>query len=202
MLTRAIFRSLCALLIGFLLVSNPAEMTVLLIQIIGGLFTFSGIIAFIGYFTNRIRQSGFRPVFPIVGIGSLAFGVCLLVWPDQFVDIFMYVLGTILCLIGISQMINLVNYRKFAPLTWSLFVMPLLITAAGVVVLAFPMETASIPFIILGATFIFYGVGEFLLGIRFWRYRRIYDAALAEQELQAQTVTDAEAVEIVEDAQE
>ena len=50
MLTRAILRSLCALLVGFLLVSNPTEMTVLLVQIIGGLFVLSGVLAFIGFF--------------------------------------------------------------------------------------------------------------------------------------------------------
>ena len=65
MLTRSILRSLCALLVGFLLLSNPTEMTVLIVQIIGGLFAFSGLTAFIGYFSSRMnRGSALRPVFP------------------------------------------------------------------------------------------------------------------------------------------
>ena len=56
MLTRSIFRALCAMLIGFLLVSNPTDMTVLLVQVIGGLFILSGIIAIIGYFINTSRH--------------------------------------------------------------------------------------------------------------------------------------------------
>ena len=195
MLTRAILRSLCALLIGFLLVSNPTEMTVLLVQIIGGLFALSGVIAFIGYFTAKVRATGFRPVFPIVGIGSLAFGACLLVWPTLFVNILMYVLGVLLCLIGIGQIVNLISYRHFSPLTWSLFVLPLLIMIAGVFVLLRPLEAASLPFTILGIAYIIYGVCEFILGIRFYRHRRRYEAVLAEQEAR-----EAEAIEIIEDA--
>lgn len=202
MLTRAILRSLCALLVGFLLVSNPTEMTVLLVQIIGGLFVLSGVLAFIGFFVTKStakkleQQQGmsFRPVFPVVGIGSLAFGACLLVWPAMFVSILMYVLGGLLCLVGIGQIASLINYRHFAPLSWSLFVLPLLIMAAGIVVLFYPMDAASLPFTILGVSFLVYGVCEFIMGIRFYRLHRRYEAILAEK-----VAREAEAVEVVDD---
>ena len=196
MLTRAIFRALCALLVGFLLISNPTEMTVLLVQIIGGLFAFSGLLAFISYFTAKVRATGFRPVFPIVGIGSLAFGVFLLIWPAQFVSILMYVLGILLCIIGLGQIISLINNRRYAPLTWSLFVLPLLITALGLIVLIYPMETASLPFTILGAAYIIYGIGEFIFGIRFYRHRRRYEKAQEEEE----AAREAEVIEILDDS--
>jgi len=204
MLTRSILRSLCALLVGFLLVSNPTEKTVLIVQIIGGLFTLSGIIAFIGYFTAKVRATGFRPVFPIVGLGSVALGVLLLLMPMQFVNILMYVLGVLLCLVGVGQIISLISNRTFAPLTWSLFVMPLLIIATGIFILLRPIQAASLPFMILGGAYIFYGVIEFIFGFRFYRYRRIYDAAAAEQaaaeQAAAEAVREAEAVEIIDDA--
>ena len=198
MLTRAILRSLCALLVGFLLVSNPSDMSSLFVQIIGGLFALSGILACIGYFTTHARESGFRTMFPIVGVGSLAFGVFLLIWPEQFINIFMYVLGGILCLVGLVQIISLISYRKFAPLTWSLFILPLLIIAAGILVVSYPMETASVPFTILGSAFIVYGVTEFIFGIRFYRCRRLFDAAQESQQAETEA-RDAEAVEIIED---
>ena len=37
-----IFRAVCALLIGLLLVSNPERMAGLLVQVVGGLFLISG----------------------------------------------------------------------------------------------------------------------------------------------------------------
>lgn len=199
MLTRSILRSLCALLVGFLLVSNPTEMTVLIVQIIGGLFTLSGIIAFIGYFTAKVRATGFRPVFPIVGLGSVALGVLLLLMPMEFVNILMYVLGVLLCLVGVGQIISLISNRTFAPLTWSLFVMPLLIIATGIFILLRPIQAASLPFLILGGGYIFYGVIEFIFGFRFYRYRRLYDAELAREAAMAEA-REAEATELPDDS--
>ena len=219
MLTRYIFRALCALIVGFLLVSNPTEMTVLLVQIIGGLFIISGVLAFIGYFNTRrqLRQvsrlaaeqgevldegAPLLPMFPVVGLGSVLLGVMLLVWPVQFVSILMYVLGGLLVLIGAVQIISLVRFRDVAPAPWSAFILPLAIIGAGIFVLLKPMQTASIPFTILGIAYIAYGVSEFFFGIRRYRIRK---AILAEQRRieQEQTVVamkeDAVDAEVVEE---
>lgn len=73
-----IFRAVCALLIGLLLVSNPERMTGLLVQVIGGLFLISGLVSLINYFIIRYSDKvPVKPVFPMVGLGSLLFGVFL-----------------------------------------------------------------------------------------------------------------------------
>ncbi|MBP3829567.1 MAG: DUF308 domain-containing protein [Bacteroidaceae bacterium] len=224
MLTRSIFRALCAMLIGFLLVSNPTEMTVLLVQIIGGLFIISGIIAVIGYFINssRVRKAEHRaqaladnpagdgaatdtviipsrmtPIFPFAGIGSVAFGVFLLCFPAQFVNYLMYVLGALLILVGITQIITLVRLRDLAPISWSLFILPLLVTAAGIFIILKPLEAAALPFTILGIAYIIYGVTEFLFGIRFYRFRRRLEAEMSAAET-AEAPREAEAEEITD----
>jgi len=218
MLTRSIFRALCALLIGFLLVSNPSQMTVLLVQVIGGLFIISGIIAIIGYFISNtryrsatkkaerlaadglteeaaaIKPSHMAPLFPFAGIGSVAFGAFLLCFPTQFVDYLMYVLGVLLVLVGLTQIIKLIRLRNTAPLSWSLFILPLLITAVGIFILIKPLEAASLPFTILGIAYIVYGVTEFLYGVRFYRFSRRLEA-----ERRANEARDAEAIEIIEE---
>lgn len=211
MLTRSILRALCALLVGFLLVSNPTEMTVLIVQIIGGLFALSGLVAIIGYFITRSQHrravrraaelgatapeaSSLAPMFPVVGVGSLAFGAFLLCFPHQFVGYLLYVLGGLLVLIGVWQVVLLINARKYAPLSWPLFVLPVLNVAAGVVAICFPQQTVELLFTVLGVGYILYGVSEFYFGVRFYRYRRLFEA----EERRLQEMTDAEAVEIVE----
>lgn len=68
-----IFRAVCALLIGLLLVSNPERMTGLLVQVIGGLFLISGLVSLINYFIIRYSDKvPVKPVFPMVGLGSFA----------------------------------------------------------------------------------------------------------------------------------
>lgn len=77
-----IFRAVCALLIGLLLVSNPERMTGLLVQVIGGLFLISGLVSLINYFIIRYSDKvPVKPVFPVVGLGSLLFGVFLGFFP-------------------------------------------------------------------------------------------------------------------------
>ena len=215
MLTRYIFRSLCALLVGFLLVSNPTDMTVVLVQVIGGLFILSGVLAFIGYFNTKrqLRQvaqlaaeqgavvdegAPLLPMFPVVGLGSVLLGVMLLVWPAQFVSILMYVLGGLLVLIGIAQISALIRYRQVAPTSWTSYILPLAIIAAGIFVIAKPLEAASIPFTILGIAYIAYGVSEFFIGIRLYRIKKAI--AKEQQRIEEQTVVEemkAEAEEAV-----
>ena len=93
-----IFRAVCALLIGLLLVSNPERMTGLLVQVIGGLFLISGLVSLINYFIIRYSDKvPVKPVFPMVGLGSLLFGVFLGFFPGLFITYLMYIFG-FLCL--------------------------------------------------------------------------------------------------------
>ena len=175
-----ILRALCAVAVGFLLVSNPSTMADLLIQVVGGLFGLLGLGTIVGYFTSR-RQS--------------PSGAILIVWPTQFKEIFMYVVGGLLVLFGLSQFWGLFKNRKVAPLSFSLFLIPLLVViASGVMILLYPTESASLPFTVFGIIAICYGVNEFFLGLRLWRFQKLYDA----QFIQAEEVTEAEAEEVTE----
>ena len=203
-----ILRAVCALAVGFLLVSNPTEMTSVLVQIIGGLFVLSGLIAFIGYFTTNYRTKRARQriaaladvesaniripspstISLVVGLGSMALGVFLILQPTMFIHILMYVLGALLVLLGFYQLVSLISFRHMAPLAFSLFVMPVLVAAAGLLVVFHPMEAAALPFIILGVAFILYGVTEFFYGLRIYRFQRLFESQPLPE---ATVVTDA-----------
>ena len=217
LLTSFILRAVCALAVGILLVSNPTEMTALLVQIIGGLFVLSGLIAFFGYFTTNYRTKRARrriaaladadsaniripspsTISLVVGIGSMALGVFLILQPTLFIHILMYVLGGLLVLLGFYQLVSLISFRHMAPLAFSLFVMPVLVAAAGVVVVCHPMEAAALPFIILGIAFILYGITEFVYGIRLYRFQRLLESQPlpdATEATDATIITDATVV--------
>ena len=84
--------------------------------------------------------------------------------------------------------------RKVAPLSFSLFLIPLLvIIAAGVMILLYPKESAALPFTVFGIAFLLYGISELFLGIRFWRFQKQYDAQFVE----AEEIKDAEVVEVI-----
>ena len=60
-----IFRAVCALLVGILLVANPERMTGLLVQVIGGLFLLSGLVSLVSYTMICLSaKAAVKPVFP------------------------------------------------------------------------------------------------------------------------------------------
>ncbi len=202
----SLFRALCVMSIGILLVSNPEQMTTVLIQIIGGLFALSGLITFVSYFVSRLSSTGIRPMFPVVGVGSLAFGIFLLLMPDKFINILMYVLGGLLVFGALSQIFSLVNYRKVVPLSWAVFVIPVIVLVIGLLVILRPSESAATPFFFLGVACIAYGVAEFFNGLRLHRGQkrmareaaelRAYETAKKEAEtVPFEEVKDAEIVD-------
>ena len=92
----SIFRAVCAIVIGVLLVKFPQDGVTWLTMAIGALFLLSGVIALIAYwhakshageYTITDQQgrvvSGGQPTFPIVGAGSVILGLVLTLSPND-----------------------------------------------------------------------------------------------------------------------
>ena len=160
----SIIRCICALVIGVLLVAWPEAAILYLVITIGVLFLVPGLFSVFGYLI-RGKQDGSS--FPIAGLGSLLFGLWLMIMPAFFVGILMYVLGAVLVLAGISQIVNLSAARSWTVVPGGFFVIPVLVLIAGIVVLFNPFTAAAVPFIILGVSSIVYGLSDLINIIRF-----------------------------------
>lgn len=164
----AIIRCICALVIGVLLVVWPEAAILYLVITIGALFLVPGLFSVFGYLV-RGRQTG--DTFPVIGLGSLLFGLWLMIMPAFFVGILMYVLGAVLVLAGVSQVVNLSAARSWTVVPGAFFVVPVLVLIAGIVVLFNPFTAATVPFIILGVSGIVYGLSDLINIIRFRQKR-------------------------------
>ena len=153
----SIIRCICALVIGVLLVAWPEAAILYLVITIGVLFLVPGLFSLSGYLI-RGKQDGSR--FPIAGLGSLLFGLWLMIMPAFFVGILMYVLGAVL-------VVNLSAARSWTVVPGGFFVIPVLVLIAGIVVLFNPFTAAAVPFIILGVSSIVYGLSDLINIIRF-----------------------------------
>ena len=107
-LNYSVVRGICAVLMGVLLVTWPEAAIVYLVIAIGAMFFVPSLFSLVGYFMKG-RQEG--AMFPIISLGSLLFGLWLMVSPAFFVGILMYVLGAVLVFAGITQIVQLVNAR-------------------------------------------------------------------------------------------
>lgn len=112
-----------------MLIKNPDSTVKGITIAIGILFLVSGVISCVAYFNARLHSAenevydadgkllvGGRPMFPIVGLGSVILGFVLALMPGAFVTSLMYVLGGIILLGALNQFMVLIQARKFATL--------------------------------------------------------------------------------------
>ena len=166
MMNYAMMRCVSAMIIGVFLMVWPEAAVLYLVIAIGAMFFLPSLFSLVGYFMKG-RQVGMY--FPIVSLGSLLFGLWLMVSPGFFVGILMYVLGAVLVFAGISQIAGLLGARSHTVVPFGYYVMPVLILLAGLVVLANPFAAAAIPFIILGVSSTVYGITEL---INIYKFRK------------------------------
>ena len=209
LLQSSIFRALCSIVIGILLLKYPDKSVAWLTMAIGVLFLLSGIIALISYWLARRHAgeytitdskgnvvSGTQPAFPLVGMGSAILGLTLVLSPAMFVEWLMYILGIMLILGSINQLIVLMAARRFGTVGIFFWVAPILILITGILIIVKPMETAELPMIILGWCMLVYGVTEAINSMMVYSLRRRMNRK------QADDATGLEAEEIKDESQQ
>ena len=99
----SLIRILFALVIGLVLVLWPNTAASYIVITVGVAFLIPGVISLFGYFGRKKSEDGVSPRFPIEGVGSLLFGLWLIVMPEFFADVLMFLLGFILIMGGVQQ---------------------------------------------------------------------------------------------------
>ncbi|MBQ8712899.1 MAG: DUF308 domain-containing protein [Prevotella sp.] len=195
-LQSSVFRALCAIIIGALLIKFPDNTVKGITVAIGVLFLLSGLISCITYFMAKRNKSeykiydadgnliaGEQPAFPIVGIGSAILGLILSLSPTAFVSALMYIIGAILILGAINQYMNLLTGRRYGHVSLWFWVMPTLILLTGLYVMLKPMAPLEMAMLILGWCTLLYGVVELINALKFYRDKKAW---LQSQEQQPQ----------------
>lgn len=169
-ITMAMLRGIAALLIGILLVFWSQNAVTYLIMAVGCLFLIPGLLSLLAYFRQTSpegnRSFGWSQV---LGIGSILFGLCLIVSPVFFEKSLMYALGIILSYAGLSEIIQLTVARQWTRVPAGFYVTPVLVMLVGIFILFNPIESANVPFIILGIGCMVYGLSDMVNVIKFRR---------------------------------
>ncbi len=203
-LQSSIFRAICAIAIGILLIKYPDNTVTWITVAIGVLFLLSGIISLIVYVNARKNVSeykitdsngnivsGEQPTFPIVGVGSLILGFLLALTPNIFITALMYIIGGILILGAINQFMNLLNARKFGKIGFGYWIFPSVILLIGLYVIIKPMVPASMAMLILGWCSLLYGVTEVINSMKFHadkrKFKKAQEIPVAEEIVEATT---------------
>ena len=197
-LQSSVFRAICAIAVGCLLIKYPDNTVTWITVAIGILFLLSGLISLIVYVNARKNMSeykitdangqvlyGEKPTFPIVGVGSLILGAMLALSPNVFITALMYIIGGILILGAINQYINLVNARRYGKISFGYWVFPSAVLLIGLYVIIKPMVPASMAMLILGWCSLLYGVTELVNSLKFHadkrKFRQAQEVPVAEE---------------------
>ena len=205
----SIFRAMCAIIVGALLIKFPKDGVTWLTVAVGVLFLLSGVIAVIAYMNARKHASeytiidnqgrtisGSQPTFPIVGAGSIILGLTLALTPGIFINGLMYILGAIMILGGLNLLVSLISARRLGPIHWGFWIAPCVILLTGLFVILKPMETAEMPLLILGWCSLLYGVTELVNAIKIHSIRKAANKQAEELARQKQLNEETVAEEI------
>lgn len=210
-LQSSVFRAICAIIIGALLIKFPDNTVMGITVAIGVLFLISGLISCVTYFWAKRNVSdykiydaegnlvaGEKPTFPIVGIGSAILGLILSLSPTAFVSALMYIIGAILILGAINQYMSLIGGRRYGRVGLWYWIMPTLILLTGLYVMLKPMAPLNTAMLILGWCTLVYGVVELINALKFYRDKKSWiKAQEAPQQLDTFEEIKEEAVEEV-----
>lgn len=191
-----VFRAMCSLLVGLLLVINAEQMPAILVSIIGALFLVPGCFGLSMYIWTRLNPNAvIKTAFPVVSIGSILFGVYLLAFPQEFANYLVILMGLMLTFAGISQLSSMYVNRKVTPFSWLLMILPFVLVGIGVYSLMNAREAAKITFQIIGGTLIYYGLTDMFFALRTRHYSRVYEREQAAKEKAERMAREAEYVE-------
>ncbi len=162
-----IIRGVATIAIGILIIAMREVFMPFLVQCIGILFVLPALFAIVAFVYGFFKQNVKSPAWMLglSGIGSMAFGIWLILRPDFFIGFFMYVLGGLLLLLGIYQICAFALARRKMPLSIYMMFVPILLVCVGLIVLIKPFGVASLPFFLLGVTIVIGGLSDIINNI-------------------------------------
>ncbi|MBS7399647.1 MAG: DUF308 domain-containing protein [Prevotella sp.] len=188
----SIFRALCAIVVGALLVKYREQTVTWITIAIGVIFFVSGVISTVAYLSAKRQATkegveiydakGNRltrpvPPFPIVGIGSIILGAWLALFPNSFVNGLMFVLAGMLILGALNLFFNLAAAMRFSSIGCLWWVLPVAIFLVGITALVKPSTIASAPLFIIGWGMMAYGMVDLVNTIKIHRCRKAFEKA-------------------------
>ena len=186
----SIFRAVCAIIVGVLLIQYREQTVTWITIAIGVLFFLSGVISLASYWAAKrnaekmqgqiLSDSNGKPImgmipnFPLVSVGSLILGLLLALMPQVFIAWLMFILAFILILGALTQFVNLASAAKMGRVGILFWLFPSALLLLGLLAIIKPSAIASAPLFIIGWGMLIYGVVELLNAFKVSNNKRIW----------------------------
>ena len=153
-----LFRILTAAILGLLMVFYPEDAGNYFVMVIGALFMIPSIISL----ATVVAAKGRGFTLPVLSVGSLLFGFWMIVSPNFFSTLLIYVLGFLLVIGGVVQLNMYMVSRALVRVSPFYYISSVLILLAGLVALFNPSGMQRTAFLIIGCTSLYYALQELI----------------------------------------
>ncbi|MDO5461090.1 MAG: DUF308 domain-containing protein [Bacteroidales bacterium] len=161
-----VVRSMATMLVGFLLVFLPESAMGLIIRVVGAAFFLPALISAIRLYMSRNQVDTMRLIaIAVIDLGSMVFGVWLMVAPTTFAELFITLLGIALLVFAVFQVFVVYSAQKYRPMHWGFLITPFLLAVAAIIVLANPFGTLEAVSVMLGICAIVSGLSDLVISI-------------------------------------
>lgn len=206
----SIFRAVCAIIVGVLLIQYREQTVTWITIAIGVLFFLSGVISLTSYWAAKRNAEkmqgqllsdsngkpimGMIPKFPLVSVGSLILGLLLALMPQVFIAWLMFILAFILILGALTQFANLASAAKMGRVGILFWLFPSALLLLGLLAIIKPSAIASAPLFIIGWGMLIYGVVELLNAFKVSNNKRIWQKNQQQKQDSKEIYVDVEEV--------
>lgn len=179
--TASVVKGIVSAVLGALLLFYPSFTSGLIIKFIAAFLIAAGLSALL--FAYRSNSSGSKgsniPVMVWVNvIIYVAFGLMVFIYPNFFLGLIAFLFGGVLIVCGLMQVVGLYYASKSTKVKGGLYILPAIITLAGIVLFFAPGFSTRVLTMIFGGAILLYGISELLAvwnlrGVKYEKYEEI-----------------------------
>lgn len=175
----SLLRSLSAILIGLLLIFLKDSVMPFMVRLVGVAFFLPALVSIVKMYSVRNAISSIHATLvSLIDLGSMLFGLWLIVSPVTFIELFVIMLAVVLLCFSVFQIYLVISSYGKAGLRRGLIATPLLLAVLSVVILANPFGTVSTAVVVLGVCAVVSGVSDILIYMLVRRNRPKYPATM------------------------
>lgn len=157
----SLFRGILTIALGSVLLFVPGLAMRTVMIIIGVMLVLSGLVTMI--LSNRKRTGAMSGFVSVQGIVNVLFGIVFIASPTVMVEIFVFILGIILLIMGLFQLIGALATLSRSGWAWIYFLIALLTLSGGIFLLTDTLKSAETILSFLGIILILNGVSEIFM---------------------------------------
>lgn len=163
-------RALTALAIGVVMVMSRTNALELVVRIIAAFLFASGIVSVIVGYRNRAK--GTMGLMSFNAVVDIVLGAILFLYPGIAAGFLIYLIAFVLIGFSVFQIISLISASSILGLGFLSFILPGIVLAAGLFLLAKPGFVGEAIGVVAGVALIIYGLSELLSS---WRMKKVID---------------------------